>query len=85
MIPQTPKRHAKTQALRIGDTVGQTVIRSVTGDTLHLTVSLGVASFPDDANHLEDLLRRADQALYEAKRRGKNQVVLFESPPSPSP
>jgi diguanylate cyclase (GGDEF)-like protein len=80
ILPQTPKRHAKTQALRIGDTVGQTVIRSVTGDTLHLTVSLGVASFPDDADHLEDLLRRADQALYEAKRLGKNRVVLFESP-----
>jgi len=80
ILPQTPKRHAKTQALRIGDTVGQTVIRSVTGDTLHLTVSLGVASFPDDADHLEDLLRRADQAMYEAKRLGKNRVVLFESP-----
>lgn len=86
ILPQTPKRHAKTQALRIGHAVEQNLIHSMDGDILHLTVSLGVASFPDDADQLEDLLRRADQALFEAKRRGKNQVVVFESPSAlPSP
>ncbi|MBI3606446.1 MAG: diguanylate cyclase [Nitrospirae bacterium] len=85
ILPQTPKRHAKTQALRIGHAVRQTAIHSVSGNTLHLTVSLGVASFPDDADNIGDLLLRADQAMYDAKRRGKNQVVLFESPSPPSP
>jgi diguanylate cyclase (GGDEF)-like protein len=72
-------------ALRIGEAVGQTVIAPTTGRTLRLTVSLGVASFPDDAETLEDLLRHADQALYEAKRRGKNQVVVFQSPSASPP
>ncbi|MEO5656931.1 MAG: diguanylate cyclase [Nitrospiria bacterium] len=82
ILPQTPKQAAKTMALRIGRAVNRTIINSSEGERLHLTVSLGVASFPDDADQLEDLLRHADQALYEAKRRGKNQVVLFEAPSS---
>jgi diguanylate cyclase (GGDEF)-like protein len=84
ILPQTPKQAAKTNAVRIGRAVGRTLIHSTKGDTLHLTVSLGVASFPDDADSLEDLLQRADQALYEAKRRGKNQAVVFHPPSTAS-
>lgn len=41
-----------------------------------LAISLGVASFPDDAEGSEALVRAADAALYEAKRGGRNCVVL---------
>ncbi len=40
-----------------------------------LTVSLGVATFPDHATVPEDLLTAADDALYRAKGRGRNRVV----------
>jgi PleD family two-component response regulator len=43
----------------------------------------GVASFPDDAQALEELLRHADQALYEPKRLGKNRAVVYERPAPP--
>ncbi len=43
-----------------------------------LTVSLGVASFPEDQESPQALLHCADLALYEAKKRGRNQVVGFE-------
>jgi diguanylate cyclase (GGDEF)-like protein len=41
-----------------------------------ITVSVGVASFPDDAGDPEALVRAADDALYKAKHAGRNQVVL---------
>jgi len=41
-----------------------------------VTVSLGVASFPDDATTSDALINRADEALYRAKRSGRNNVQL---------
>lgn len=43
-----------------------------------LTTSIGVASFPDDGDTAENLLNAADQALYQAKRAGRNRLVLFD-------
>jgi len=39
-----------------------------------LTVSMGVARYPEDAVHVDELIHSADQRLYEAKIRGKNQI-----------
>jgi diguanylate cyclase (GGDEF)-like protein len=39
-----------------------------------ITVSIGVASFPGDASDAEELILKADRALYESKRQGRNQV-----------
>lgn len=40
-----------------------------------LTVSIGISSFPKDSQKKLDLIKQADNALYEAKRRGKDQAV----------
>jgi diguanylate cyclase (GGDEF)-like protein len=47
------------------------------GLTVHLTVSCGLASYPEDAATLVDLLGNADQALFATKREGKNAVTTF--------
>lgn len=39
-----------------------------------VTLSVGIAAFPDSANHFADLFRMADEALYEAKKSGRNRV-----------
>src|SRR5215218_8048024 len=43
-----------------------------------VTTSIGVASAPDDAEYAAELVRRADEALYEAKARGRDCVVLWD-------
>jgi two-component system, chemotaxis family, sensor kinase Cph1 len=50
-----------------------------------VTASLGVALMPDDALTDKDLLRRADRALYTAKRNGRNQVQSAEQTTDASP
>lgn len=42
----------------------------------NITISGGIATFPWDANSAEDLLRKADQALYRAKRNGRNRIYF---------
>jgi len=41
------------------------------------TASIGAAIFPDDAKSFKELYIAADQALYRAKKRGKNQLVFY--------
>jgi len=46
-----------------------------------LSVSIGVAQFPEDGDGPEALLARADGALYRAKREGRDRVL--RAPPTP--
>ena len=48
-----------------------------------VTITLGVAVFPEDAASAEQLIQRADDALYRGKSQGKNRVC-WSSPPEPS-
>jgi diguanylate cyclase (GGDEF)-like protein len=43
---------------------------------LQVTVSIGIASWPESAENIRDIIIEADKALYEAKRSGKNRVVV---------
>ena len=49
------------------------------GEAPGVTLSIGVASFPDDGVTEQELLRRADEALYRAKHLGRNRVVVWAS------
>jgi diguanylate cyclase (GGDEF)-like protein len=50
-----------------------------TPESLTVTVSAGVSQFVESTkNPVEDMIKRADKALYEAKRKGKNRVVVAE-------
>ncbi|AXC09759.1 diguanylate cyclase/phosphodiesterase (GGDEF & EAL domains) with PAS/PAC sensor(s) [Acidisarcina polymorpha] len=49
------------------------------GVELQVTCSLGIALYPDSALDVEELLAKADSAMYVAKHRGKNQYEVFQS------
>lgn len=78
ILPSTPKAAAAEVAERARRAVeGQTFATGRSGDVAHLTVSVGVATCPADADSAEDLVNNADAALYEAKKNGKNQVRIY--------
>lgn len=47
------------------------------GATYYSTMSMGLAVFPDDGNHMHDILKKADFAMYEAKKGGKNKYLWY--------
>jgi diguanylate cyclase (GGDEF)-like protein len=49
------------------------------GQSLRLTTSLGIAVYPDHADNAEDLISRADTAMYQAKDAGKNAWRVYRS------
>lgn len=51
--------------------------------SVRATLSIGVASFPDHAEKLESLLKMADQAMYDAKRKSRNAVETLPLPSYP--
>ncbi|NOZ31697.1 MAG: PleD family two-component system response regulator [Alphaproteobacteria bacterium] len=75
LIPDTDLDHAQMVAERIRKTMATDPINAGFGDLLLITVSVGIAinELPDDTP--ETIMKRADIALYRAKRQGRNQVV----------
>jgi diguanylate cyclase (GGDEF)-like protein len=47
------------------------------GQVIRTSASIGVVSYPDDGRASSELMRRVDLAMYEAKRRGRDQIVRF--------
>lgn len=62
---------ASALAARISEALRKAAIVASPGR--HLTVSIGVASYPDDSVYVEELVMAADQALYLAKREGRDR------------
>jgi len=63
--------------------IAQKLIESMThphlisGHRLHVTISIGISIYPDDGKNVEELVRNADTAMYQAKKRGRNTYQLF--------
>lgn len=76
IVPENNKSSAICLAERIRKDVENLCRPEINIEILKpITISLGVASFPEDATDEDGLIKKADAALYQAKKEGKNKVV----------
>ena len=75
LLPDTPEEGAQALAQRLRRDVEKTAFPSDEG-TFSVTVSIGISSMTDPEDSLNDLMHRADRALYESKRAGRNCVTV---------
>lgn len=76
---------SKEEALKLGDRLRETIEKETSNPKTpapakKLTISVGIASYPEDAEEKEKLIFCADGALYEAKHSGKNRVSTYKKP-----
>lgn len=76
LLPDTTEQAAREAGERIRMMVASTLID--TGkDAVTTTVSIGYATYPSMATEVDDLMVRADEALYASKRAGRNRIFAF--------
>jgi diguanylate cyclase (GGDEF)-like protein len=76
LLSETNNKGAQEMAERIRKAV-ETSRFDIRGGDTNVTVSLGVASYPEDGGNLEIILDKADKAMYRAKQQGRNKVVAY--------
>jgi diguanylate cyclase (GGDEF)-like protein len=76
IMPEIDKQTTVDVAERMRRNIEDYEIELMSGEKVTVTASFGIASFDEDGNSPEDLLVKADERLYKAKRQGKNRVVF---------
>lgn len=76
-LPQTPPDVAARVAERIRRLVEQNVFLKNKGYAIRITASFGIASYPESAKSREELLKRADEAMYRVKSYTKNGIYAI--------
>lgn len=80
LLPETSTKEAVAVAERLKTLIGEYRMKDY--PELYTTVSMGLATYPVHAQTGETLIRYADDALYKAKNRGKNQFAIYEESPN---
>ncbi|MGE0084636.1 MAG: diguanylate cyclase [Desulfococcaceae bacterium] len=80
VLPDTDKETALSKAENIRVAIRETSYLSSYGHDVHIRASMGIATFPDDADDLNGLLALADQAMFHVKGEGKDAVRASARP-----
>lgn len=76
ILPETDKMSAIVVAERIRSKISERIIKAF-DETLSVTISTGISSFPQNTLYSDVLMESADKALYQAKMSGRNKVCWF--------
>ncbi len=82
LAPETDLKEAGQLSQRLLSAANNCQIQ-IDGGVMGISVSIGLASYPDHATDAEEILRKADEAMYYAKRAGKNQICTADSVNAP--
>ncbi|SNZ03101.1 diguanylate cyclase (GGDEF) domain-containing protein [Persephonella hydrogeniphila] len=77
LLPETKLENARKLAERIKNRISETIF-DIGDYSISVTISAGISGLGIHGDTFEEMLKAADLALYQAKRRGKNQVVMLE-------
>lgn len=77
ILPETSSEEAYLFSERLRKDIEQISVKVIGEETVQVTVSAGVASFSEDAADRESLINSADEALYYAKKTGRNKTILY--------
>ena len=78
ILPETSEDEAAMVGERIVQTIQKHKFKTFESTSIgNLTVTVGLASFPKDAVNTKGLIDKADQALYEGKKQGKNRLCVY--------
>ena len=76
LLPETDMAAARCKVESLRELVAATPIQlGPQAQSVQITISAGLASFPDDGDDASDLFAAADQRMFRAKREGRNRVV----------
>jgi diguanylate cyclase (GGDEF)-like protein len=78
LAPQTPAERAIILGERLRQVIAESPITVSDDLQIRITLSVGIAVFPDHAQNESELIGAADAALYKAKQMGRNRVCMFE-------
>lgn len=79
ILTETGAKGARIVAENVGKALREMAITSAQGNQFHLTVSIGVSTYPVDGQSIDALLEGVDAAMYKAKDIGKDSVCSFDA------
>ena len=78
ILPDTSADNTTSLAKRLISGYSRQKLPGKLADGVKLTISIGISAYPEPSSEKQDLIRQADQALYQAKEAGKNKVRVYQ-------
>ncbi|MFW5808666.1 MAG: GGDEF domain-containing protein, partial [Spirochaetota bacterium] len=78
ILPKIGKQDAVVKAEQLCNALSR-INFEIAGERIEVTLSIGIALFPEDGSSFEQLMQKADAALYNSKRCGRNRITVYDS------